>query len=233
MPSEPPAQAVPRDPHEWRPQEARRSKRMPEIRDPILEPFWSGIRVIAHFRAERGGEEASSLELIDEEGDEVSHVAPDTAAALARSIMALDAVVDGILTPQATADGTGTSLVASAYVPATSFILPQKPEVTHEPPRGKRRRFGEMAFVALDLLGVDGQQLLDLPLLERKRQLESLFIQSELVRVSPFTRPPVKPWLSSWKSAGFRGVMMKAANSRYRPGGETSEWVLIERESQG
>jgi bifunctional non-homologous end joining protein LigD len=233
MPSDSQAREVPRDPHEWRPQEPRRSRRRPEIVDPILEPFWQGIRVLAHFNAEPQGGEGPSLELIDQDGDEMSEVAPEAAAALARSIMALEAVVDGILTPQATADPTGTSLVASAHVPSTSFILPHKPEVTHAPPRGHRARGDQLAFVALDLLSVDGQPLLDLPLLERKRLLESLFVQGQLVRVSVYTRPPLKPWLSSWQSAGFRGLMMKAANSRYRPGGETSEWVLVERESQG
>lgn len=227
------AHPLPRDPHEWRPQEPRHSKRTPAILDPILEPFWQGIRVLAHFNAETQGGEGPSLELIDEDGDEMSEVAPATATALARSIMALEAVVDGILTPQATADPTGTSLVASAHVPSTSFILPHKPEVTHAPPRGHRAAGDKLAFVALDLLSVDGQPLLDLPLLERKRLLESLFVQSELVRVSVYTRPPIKPWLNSWQSAGFRGLVMKAANSRYRPGDESSEWVLIERESQG
>ena len=231
MPGHPPADQIPRDPHDWRPQEARRSRRTPEIRDPILEPFWQGVRVLAHFRAQHEGRDEPLLELIADDGEEVSYLARETAQALARSIMALNAVVDGILTPQATADPVGTSMVASAYVPATSFLMPRRPEVTHEPRRDHLPQGDELAFVALDLLSVDGQQLLDLPLLERKRLLESLFVVGHLVRVSPYTRPPVKPWLNSWKSAGFRGLMMKAANSRYRPGGETSEWVLIERES--
>ena len=231
MPGHPNADPIPRDPHDWRPQAVRRSRRTPEIRDPILEPFWQGIRVLAHFRAEQPGTDGPSLELIDDEGEEVSYAATATAEALARSIMALDAVVDGILTPQATAAQVGTSLVATAHVPMTSFILPHRPEVTHEPARNYDPAFNSLAFVALDLLSVDGQRLLDVPLLERKRLLESLFVQGDLVRVSPYTRPPVKPWLNSWKSAGFRGLMMKAANSRYRPGGETSEWTLIERES--
>jgi hypothetical protein len=224
-------QAIPADPHEWRPQSARRGRRMPEIHDPIVEPLWDGIHVIAHFRAEQDGLENATLELIDTDGEEVSHVAPGTALELSRAIMALDAVVDGVLTPQATADSTGISMVASTHVPATSLIIPHKPEVTHEPRRGAQTG-EELAFVAVDLLSVDGQLLLDLPLLERKRQLESLLIQSELVRVSVYTRPPVKPWLSSWKSAGFRGVVLKAANSRYRPGDETTEWAVVSRESQ-
>jgi hypothetical protein len=230
MPNDSRGRPLPSDPHEWRPQSPRRGRRTPEIRDPIIEPLWDGIHVIAHFRAE-SDEGKVDLELIDVGGDEVSHLAPATARAVARSIMALDAILDGVLTTQATADSTGIAMVASAHVPASSMIIPQRPEVSHGP-RPDAPASDEFAFVALDLLSVDGQSLLDLPLLERKRQLESLLVESHLVRVSVFTRPPVKPWLSSWKSAGFRGAVLKAANSRYRPGDETSEWAIVERESQ-
>ena len=204
-------------------------RRPPPIRDPILEPYWRGIRVLAHFRAE--APEGTELELLDEAGEEVSSIAPALADLVGRSIIAFDAVVDGILTDQATADPTGVGVVASVDIPRLTFVSPRAPELSHAPSPGDSRS-GQIAFVAVDLLRVDGQELLDLPLLERKRLLESLFVESALVRVSPYTRPPLGPWLRSWKSAGFRGVLMKAANSRYRPGEHTAEWTLIERESQ-
>ncbi len=206
---------------------------MPEIRDPILEPLWEGIRVIAHFRAgeAEGEREGMSVVLLDSEGADVTDVAPRATHELARAIMALDAILDGVLTPQATADTVGIGMVSSAHVPAGSLMLSHKPEISHGP-HARAEPGAELAFVALDLLSVDGQPLLDLPLLERKRQLESLIVQSELVRVSVYTRPPLQPWLVSWKSAGFRGAIVKAANSRYRPGDETTEWAIVEREPQ-
>jgi ATP-dependent DNA ligase len=87
----------------------------------------------------------------------------------------------------------------------------------------------EFAFVAIDLLSIDGQALFDLPLLERKRQLDSLIGVSQYARVTPYARPPVAQWLNSWKSAGFRGVVLKAANSRYRPSDVAGKWAVIER----
>ncbi len=142
--------------------------------------------------------------------------------------MPFEAVIDGILTQQATAGGEGTALIPRAQVSRMGLLMPRQAEMTYEPAKGETRA-GETSFVALDLLSIDGQALFDLPLLERKRQLESLFIDTELVRVSPHARPPLGPWLNTWKSAGFRGVMMKAANSRYRPGDLTLEWTVIER----
>lgn len=85
------------------------------------------------------------------------------------------------------------------------------------------------AFVAIDLLRVDGQELLDVPLLERKRILEAVVVESERVRVSPHARPPVETWLATWKSAGLKGAMLKAANSRYIPGGLSPEWHAVTR----
>ena len=50
--------------------------------------------------------------------------------------------------------------------------------------RGERH-----AFVATDLLWIDGQPIDDVPLLERKRLLEAVLDESYLVRVSAFVRP--------------------------------------------
>ena len=83
-------------------------------------------------------------------------------------------------------------------------------------------------FIAFDLLRVDGTSLLDVPLLERKRLLESVIEPSELVRVSVHVRPPLDTWITTWKSLGLRGAILKAANSHYRPGSDSIEWRLVE-----
>ena len=41
----------PADPREWAPMRPNRGRRAFEIRDAVLEPFWSGVRVIAHVRS--------------------------------------------------------------------------------------------------------------------------------------------------------------------------------------
>jgi ATP-dependent DNA ligase len=219
---------IPRDPRQWRPLEPQATRRPPQIRDPILEPLWSGTRVMAHFRARPETEAAGWVELLDSEGTDIGDAAPRVVETLRNAIMAFEAVIDGILTQQATVGGEGTALIPRAEVSRLGLLLPQQAEMTYAQPEGIART-GETAFVALDLLSVDDEPLLTLPLLERKRLLESLFLESELVRVSPHTRPPLGPWLNTWKSAGFRGVMMKGANSRYRPGDYTLEWTRVER----
>ena len=224
------AARIPEDPREWRPQTMPRRRYQPEIIDPIIEPFWTGVRVIAHYRDASNDEEWGTVEVLDQGGDEVTREAPVALDHLRRSVLASEAVIDGIITTQATGGGEGTAVVVFAKSqPVKRLILGgSESDIQFAPPK-TRRHDGEPAFVALDLLSLDGQTLFDVPLLERKRLLEGLIEESELVRVSPWVRPPVRQWFSSWREAGFRGLIMKSTNSRYTPGDETVQWALVER----
>ena len=84
---------------------------------------------------------------------------------------------------------------------------------------------GPTTFVAIDLLQIDGQHLLDVPLLERRRLLESALGESDLVRRSVAVRPPVEAWYAQWKALGILEFAVKDANSRYRPGDVSEEWA--------
>ena len=221
---------IPANPREWRPQTVRSGRYTPEIINPIVEPLWSGTRVLVHYRdgANEGG--SGYVEVIDEYGDDAALDAPQAAEQLRRAVQARDAVIDGVLTKEATAGGENTAIGLFPTVnPIRKFFLGgrSQADVKYEP-RGPRRE-GPPAFVAVDLLSVDGQTLFDVPLMERKRILESLIEQSEFVRLSPWARPPVRTWFNTWRSAGFRGMIMKSSNSHYRPGEETDEWALVER----
>ena len=70
-------------------------------------------------------------------------------------------------------------------------------------------------------------KLLDVPLLERHRLLESVLAQGPLVRVSVLCRPPIDPWVATWQASGLRGGMLKAANGRYLPGDRSPEWRAV------
>ena len=217
---------------DWRPQRPRPTRRPAPVTDPLLEPFWSGMRVLAHFEITPGSGGPAVLELFDEAGEPAGAVAPAAVEALRAAVMVREAVIDGVLTVQPTIGGNGTALVAEAHVPGMGMIVPRAPEVVYQRRLPADAAAAEICFVAVDLLSVDNQPLLDLPLLERKRQLESLLVPSELVRLSPTTRPPLGPWLASWQAAGFRGLLMKSSNSRYRPGEETTEWTVVRQAQQ-
>ncbi len=226
MPTDP-RMPFPSDPLEWRPQRVRPVRTQRPISDPILEPHWTGRHVLAHFDSTDPWAGPVPLRLIDELGQEATDEHADLAAEIAGAVMAVDAVLDGYLTVEATRSAEGSSIVMTPRVRGT-IITSRRVEVDVEAPRGTvAGPGGPLAFVAVDVLRLDGQILFDLPLLERKRLLDGLLQPSERVRISPYTRPPIGPWLASWKSNGLAGAVSKAANSRYRPDALTEEWTII------
>jgi len=223
---------IPADPLDWRPQLARERRHAPTIQDPVVEPAWEGLHVLAHLgAASEGGQAvaAPAVRLIDILGEEVTHEEPEVVRALAENLLAAEAVVDGFLTRQATRGGEGAALSLRADVSSLGTLISRRADVDVRRPDSELPDEPSVAFVAVDLLRIDGQELFDIPLLERKRLLESALRPDELVRISPFARPPLQPWLVTWKAAGFGGVMVKAANSRYRPQNLTDEWTLVTR----
>jgi ATP-dependent DNA ligase len=198
------------------------------VDNPVIEPLWAGVRVLA---AVEGGE----VDIRDEDGAVFSE-RPQIAAALVAAARATSLILDGYLTKQ-TADATLERMVM-AEIPSASALL-SKPLLGIRRDRTKeaeeeRERLREattfrdeepVSLVATDLLWLDDQSLLDVPLLERKRLLDAVLAQSELVRVGAFVRPPIATWVSSWRRLGFYGITYRGANSRYHPGEERDEWT--------
>lgn len=230
MPGKDAPVVIPANPRDWRPQKIRHGRFVPQIVDPLVEPLWRGTRVIVHYRDSELNDQWGDIEVLDGFGDDATQDAPMALDFLRRSIAATDAVIDGIITTQATGGGEGLAMILSGRTKPIQrlFIGGPASDVTFEPPKDTRH-VGEPAFVALDLLSIDGQKLFDVPLLERKRLLEGAIAQSELVRLSPVVRPPLRQWFGSWRAAGFEGMVLKSSNSRYAPGGQTSEWATVER----
>ncbi len=230
MPGKPAPVVIPANPTDWRPMKVRHGRFVPQIVDPLVEPLWSGTRVIVHFRESTVRDQWGDIVVLDEFGDDALDDAPMALDFLRRSVAATEAVIDGVITSQATSGGEGLAIVLSGRTKPIQrmFIGGPASDVTFEPPKDTRHK-GEPAFVAVDLLSVDGQQLFDVPLLERKRILEGVVAESELVRLSPVVRPPLRQWFASWRAAGFKGLIIKSSNSRYEPGGMTASWATVER----
>jgi ATP-dependent DNA ligase len=183
-----------------------------------VEPLWEGLHILVHAR-ER------SVRLIDEDGDDVGREFGAIVEVLRDAVVAGEVVLDGWVTDQATRSGEGLALVTMEAPRGMGLFRAPRPA---PPPPVPHDRPGTVAFVAVDLLVLDGAELLDVPLLERKRLLESVLVPGELVRTSPFVRPPLERWLPSWQAIGFRGAVLKAANSRYAPGSLADDWTVAQ-----
>jgi len=78
----------------------------------------------------------------------------------------------------------------------------------------------------------DGESQAGVPLLERKRHLETILEASLLVRVTPFVRPTAVLILVTWGMLGFGELTYRAANGRYLAGHENPDRVVA-RPPQG
>ena len=169
--------------------------RTDRIANPIVEPQWVGLRVLAAV-------EDRSVALRDEAGEPFTE-RPEVDRALGSAVRAGSAIFDGFLTKQPTADIVYAT--PSGDVPSPGALM-AKPFIGMRRDRGKEaeaeraalaeaatfREEDQVAFVATDLLRVDGDSLLDVPLLERKRLLDSVIDPAELVRVGAYVRPPLE-----------------------------------------
>lgn len=218
----------------WQPQRPGR-RGAKDIPDAIVEPDWGGMRVVAALTEDEaalyrgGGEVAVPDELLQ---------------ALLDGFSAEGAVVEGHVTRAALRSSEG-AFPTMPKVERPPILVPRalrrdvkddpfvrardyeqaaerlEPTVRESLERGERH-----AFVATDLLWVDGTSLFDVPLLERRRILEGVLDESFLVRISPVVKPSAVLTLVTWGSLGFANLSYRAANSRYLPGAENPDWAV-------
>ncbi|MGD0861991.1 MAG: hypothetical protein ABSA21_04440 [Candidatus Limnocylindrales bacterium] len=218
------APPAPIDPADWRPQ-AFGHKRARAISDPVIEPGWSGLRVLA--RAGRGPDGSTYATLCDEKGVDCTAEFENVATAIAQASLADELVLDGWLSVEPTqkSEGVASTLIET---PSKGQFLTQMfggGRIRQQEPSRKLDTQRPIAFVAVDLLLIDGTSLVDLPLLERKRLLDGALQVGELVRITPYVRPPIGSLAMTWRAIGFREMVYKPANGRYLPTGEPGDWA--------
>lgn len=204
------------------------------ISDALIEPAWPGPRVIAAVGSGRATLWSDGAGI-----DEHVEVADALQRAIGRT--AVDgAIFEAYLTKQAATEGVGVRTWENQYPTIsgtmTRLFIGGRRNRLQEYEEGKEAEAAAAVFededvvglVVVDLLWLDGQWLLDVPLLERKRVLESIVPEEQLVRPGPYVRQPIASWLGSWRAQGFRAMTFKAANSRYRPGETADDWTLAE-----
>ena len=91
----------------------------------------------------------------------------------------------------------------------------------------------EPAFVAIDLLELDGASLLDVPFQERRRLLESVLRERPTVRLGPIVKQPLDGWFTGWREAGFTHYLARHQNAHYHPGTQADTWLRIPIEAPG
>jgi ATP-dependent DNA ligase len=203
-----------------------------KITNPVCEPLWGGRRVMVELRD-------GAVAIRGTDGEEVEGY-DDLRAAILDAAFADELLIDGALLPAPLRDTEGARVRVGMDSVETPVDRAKHMFIGESPLASKRDALARAdearlpapgdepaALVATDLLWIDGQSLLDVPLLERKRVLDSALDERELVRRTMVVRPPVESWFAQWRALGFEEVTFKGANGRYRPGKVSEDWTVV------
>lgn len=178
---------------------AKLAEDLPEAPGYLYEPKWDGFRAIVFRGTSDAFIQSRDLRPLDRYFPELHDVC----------VRALPdgCVLDGeivIATPQ----GLDFDALQLRLHPAASRVA-------------KLARETPAAFVAFDLLAVDGRDVRQTPQRERRTLLERLLKTVEPpIHLTPMTqdRATAREWLARFEGAGLDGVIAKPATAMYEPG---------------
>jgi bifunctional non-homologous end joining protein LigD len=201
---EPDIPTLPNLPATLRPMLARPLPEAFDSTDHFFEPSWGGMRALAFVGpAESAG--SGDVRLVDANGTEVGASLPELAG-LAVRLDARSAVLDGELV---VVDANG---------------LADAPEL-------RRRLAGErgrpVAFLAFDLLHLDGRSLLSAPLERRRDSLRKVLRPGDEVVAVPAIVGEGRALYDAAAAQGIAGIMARQRSSPYLPGVRSRLWRFI------
>ena len=171
----------------------------------LFEPVWAGVRALARIGpAETPG--AGDVVFIDEAGDEIAPV-PSDLAGLGVRVAARSAVLDGEIV---VVDEAGRL---------------DRPEL-------ERRMRGEpgraLAYLAFDLLDLDGRALLSMPLEKRRELLRRVLRPGDEVVAVPAIIEEGRALFEAVAAQGLAGIRGRQREGPYLPGVRSRLWRFVE-----
>ena len=106
-------------------------------------------------------------------------------------------------------------------------LLQQRINLSSKNDIERARRKIPVAVFLFDLLYLDGEDLTDRPLEERRAMLEPLVVPGHRVLTTMYVDGQGKPLAQAAREQGFEGVVAKKLGSRYQSGRRTSDWRKV------
>lgn len=91
---------------------------------------------------------------------------------------------------------------------------------------------GRLRYVVFDILSLDGKDLKNLPLVERKKILKTVLPKSTLIMFSKHVAETGKSFFAAAKKAGLEGIMAKDGQSSYQVGVRSMAWQKIKTQQR-
>lgn len=177
----------------------------------VYEVKWDGMRLIVTLDRRDGSERA--VRLTSANGKDATASYPELAG-LGDALGVESAVLDG-------------EIVAFDDGGRPDFgRLQQRMHVTNPRQAAERAAAVPAVLLLFDVLAVDGHDVCDLPLTERRRVLEALVEPGPHWQV-PAQHADGEALLDAARARDLEGVIAKRADSTYRPGSRTKEWVKV------
>ena len=188
------------------PMKAQLSERPPKGADWLFEVKWDGVRAIAFVDEEEVRLQGRSGLRCDRQYPEL--------ALIPHQIAARQAVVDGEI---AVLDDKGVS----------RFHLIQ-PRIANSDPNTIAHlvRSTPVVYFAFDLLYLDGYDLRNVALSDRRKLLEAVVTPNEMLRISDVFPAAGEEMLEAAREHGLEGIVAKRANSCYESK-RSGEWLKI------
>jgi len=89
------------------------------------------------------------------------------------------------------------------------------------------RHKAKLLYCAFDLMFLNGEDLRDLTLLERKKRLNDILPRHKLIAFSRHRKASGTKFFDEAERKGLEGIMAKRAESTYRSGSRTDDWLKI------
>lgn len=190
---------------------ARASEELPhDERGWAFEFKWDGVRALVY--AEHG-----RLSVLSRNGRDVTVAYPELQGLLG-ALHSREAVLDGEVV---TLDERGRPSFA---------VLQSRMHVTSPAKASRLALENPVAFVAFDVLHLDGSSMLDAPYRLRRELLESLELSGPNWHVPPYFEKDGAELLRVSREQGLEGVVCKRLDSRYLPGRRSDAWLKVKHE---
>lgn len=86
---------------------------------------------------------------------------------------------------------------------------------------------GELKFYVFDVLWLNGYSVMHLPLLERRELLKEIIPEHPVIHISQFFDATGNEFFEAARKMELEGIMAKKADSDYKPGIRSKEWLKI------
>ncbi len=185
----------------------------------IAEPKYDGLRVQIHINKQG---KTWKYKTFTRSLEENSHQFPELAAAL-DSMDCDSCILDG---------------EAIGYDPQTGDLLPFQDTMQRKRKHGISEKAKEVPirFYVFDVLELNGQDLLNVPLSDRKEKLRQLFTDNQILYHSPEFRTTDSVALHDFHEQelanGLEGVVVKQISAGYQSGRKGWSWVKM-KEAEG